>query len=359
MLDMGFLPDIKRILQHLPAKRQTLFFSATLPAPIVELAAQMLRDPGDHQLERPSAPAVGITQAVYPVAERAQAGRSSLALLRQGDMTRARSSSRAPSTAPTGSPTSSSATASPATRIHGNRSQSQRTQALDGFKAGRFRVLVATDIAARGIDVEALGHVVNFDVPHVPEDYIHRVGRTARAGATGRGVHLRLPGGGGGPARDRAGDRQAPAARTLEGFDYQTKPAERFEIPIGRAHRGDPGAQGRGARAREGEARGHGASSMCAARVGTARATARVPASATEMAAVPQAARGVLGAALPPRQAERDAAVADLRIDDVRSGPPASFRRRPRFTCTTWRRWSAAARTLANDPPNEAGGRRV
>jgi ATP-dependent RNA helicase RhlE len=117
-------------------------------------------------------------------------------------------------------------------RVHGNRSQAQRTEALAGFKSGRFRVLVATDIAARGIDVEGLSHVVNFDVPHVPEDYIHRVGRTARAGATGEALtfvspeelnELR--------AIERTVAKVLPR-RTLEGFDYQAQPAERLEIPV-------------------------------------------------------------------------------------------------------------------------------
>ncbi len=117
-------------------------------------------------------------------------------------------------------------------RIHGNRSQLQRTQALAGFKQGRFPVLVATDIAARGIDVEALSHVVNFDVPHVPEDYIHRVGRTARAELTGDAftfvspeeeTDLR--------AIERAIGKRLPRV-TLPGFDYTKAPAERFEVPL-------------------------------------------------------------------------------------------------------------------------------
>jgi ATP-dependent RNA helicase RhlE len=117
-------------------------------------------------------------------------------------------------------------------RIHGNRSQAQRTQALAGFKAGRHRVLVATDIAARGIDVEALSHVVNFDVPNVPEDYIHRVGRTARAEATGDAFTFVAP--------DETQDlrriedaigKQLPRV-TVPGFDYAKRPAERLEVPL-------------------------------------------------------------------------------------------------------------------------------
>jgi len=117
-------------------------------------------------------------------------------------------------------------------RIHGNRSQSQRTQALAGLKSGRYQVLVATDVAARGIDIENLSHVVNFDVPNMPDDYIHRVGRTARAGATGDALtfaapreHKELR------AIERAVGKTLPRL-TLAGFDYHYKPAERFEIPI-------------------------------------------------------------------------------------------------------------------------------
>jgi ATP-dependent RNA helicase RhlE len=183
MLDMGFLPDIKRVLRHIPARRQTLFFSATMPAPIVALSRELLHDPVRINLERRAAPAVGITQAAYPVAAKLKPALL-LALLRRGDMksalvftrTKHRANRLADWLARQGVN---------AARIHGNRSQSQRTQALDGFKAGRYDVLVATDIAARGIDVVALGHVVNFDVPAAAEDYIHRVGRTGRAEETG------------------------------------------------------------------------------------------------------------------------------------------------------------------------------
>ena len=117
-------------------------------------------------------------------------------------------------------------------RIHGNRSQPQRTQALGGFKSGKYRVLVATDIAARGIDVEALPHVVNFDVPHVPDDYIHRVGRTARAERTGDAFTFVSPEEESDlRAIEKALGRRLPRI-TLPGFDYSAAPAERFEIPI-------------------------------------------------------------------------------------------------------------------------------
>ena len=183
MLDMGFLPDIKRILKHIPSKRQTLFFSATMPEPIAALTRELLHDPATVNLARKAAPAIGITQAVYPVSGEMKAPLL-VKLLETGQIQDAlvftRTKHRADRLA-----AFLVKYRIKADRIHGNRSQSQRTAALAGFKSGKHRVLVATDIAARGIDVDALGHVVNFDVPKVPDDYVHRVGRTARAEATG------------------------------------------------------------------------------------------------------------------------------------------------------------------------------
>jgi len=232
MLDMGFLPDIRRVLKHLPApaKRQTLFFSATMPAPIAELSREMLRAPVAINIERKQAPAKGVSQALYPVSEELKA-HLFLELLKRGDIgnvivftrTKHRANRLSDFLEKHGVPNA---------RIHGNRSQAQRTEALAGFKNGRFRVLVATDIVARGIDVEALEHVVNFDVPHLPEDYIHRVGRTARAEATGDAYTFVSPD----EEKDlraieRAVGKPIPR-RIVEGFDYKKKPAERFEVPI-------------------------------------------------------------------------------------------------------------------------------
>jgi ATP-dependent RNA helicase RhlE len=230
MLDMGFLPDIRRVLRHLPERRQTLFFSATMPPPIVALTREMLKNPFTVNLERAAAPAVGITQAVYPVAQNLKAPLL-VELLKRGDIknvlvftrTKHRANRLAEALAKRGVPCE---------RIHGNRSQAQRTQALAGFKSGKYRVLVATDIAARGIDVEALSHVVNFDVPNVPEDYIHRVGRTARAEMTGDAFTLVSPE----EATELAAIERAIGKRlpriTVPGFDYAKAPAERFEVPI-------------------------------------------------------------------------------------------------------------------------------
>jgi ATP-dependent RNA helicase RhlE len=230
MLDMGFLPDIKRVLRHLPPRRQTLLFSATLPAPIVALAREMLKDPFTFSLERKPAPAVGITQAAYPVAGELKAALLT-ELVKRGDIQSVivftRTKHRANRLADTLVKNGISAG-----RIHGNRSQSQRTQALEGFKAGRFPVLVATDIAARGIDVEALSHVVNFDVPASPEDYVHRVGRTGRAEAVGDAFLFVSPEEEGNlRAIERAIGKRLPRV-TVPGFDYAKRPAEKLEIPL-------------------------------------------------------------------------------------------------------------------------------
>jgi ATP-dependent RNA helicase RhlE len=230
MLDMGFLPDIRRILKHLPPRRQTLFFSATMPPPIQTLAREMLRQPAMVNLERKSAPAVGITQAVYPVSQDLKPALF-LALLERNAMrsvlTFTRTKHRANRLADY-----LTRHRVPCERIHGNRSQPQRTQALAGFKSGRFRVLVATDIAARGIDIDELSHVINFDVPNVPDDYIHRVGRTARAGAVGDAFTFVAPDEEGELAAiERAVGKRLPRV-VLPDFDYKTRPAEKLEIPI-------------------------------------------------------------------------------------------------------------------------------
>jgi ATP-dependent RNA helicase RhlE len=230
MLDMGFLPDIRRVLRHLPAKRQTLFFSATMPPPIVELTREMLHHPVTINLQRQAAPAVGITQAVYPVAQELKSALLQ-ALLTQGAMDDVLVFTRTKHRADRLTKQLVKAGVS-ADRIHGNRSQPQRTKALADFKSGAIRVLVATDIAARGIDVEALGHVVNFDVPQVPEDYIHRVGRTARAEATGDAFTFVAPDEEADlRAIERAVGKRLPRV-TLPDFDYNARPEGQLEVPI-------------------------------------------------------------------------------------------------------------------------------
>ena len=233
MLDMGFLPEIRKILRHLPAptRRQTLFFSATMPDPIRALTREMLRHPVNINLGRRADPAVGITHAVYPVAQELKTALF-LTLLQRGEMREAlvftRTKHRADRLAKYLVQHGIAAE-----RIHGNRSQAQRTQALAGFKGGKYRVLVATDIAARGIDIEELGHVVNFDVPNVPDDYIHRVGRTARADAVGDAFTFVAPDEEEDLRRiERVIGKRLPRV-TVPDFDYAARSGARLEIPIG------------------------------------------------------------------------------------------------------------------------------
>ena len=222
MLDMGFLPDIRRILKHVPLRRQTLFFSATMPPEIAALSKDMLKDPVVINRERRSQPATGITQAIYPVPQQLKSSLL-LALLRGGEVQDALVFTRTKHRADRLAKFLGQQHVSVA-RIHGNRSQAQRTEALAGFKSGKYQVLVATDIAARGIDVTALGHVINFDVPAAPEDYIHRVGRTARAEMTGSAFTL-VSREEEGALRgiERAIDKRLPRV-TIPDFDYKGPP---------------------------------------------------------------------------------------------------------------------------------------
>jgi len=230
MLDMGFLPDIKRILSHVPAKKQVLLFSATMPGAIIQLSRDLLKDAAQINLERKSAPASGITQALYPVSQDLKPALF-VKLLERGDMKEALVFTRTKHRANRLFELLEKHGVS-AARIHGNRSQAARVAALDGFKNGSIRVLVATDVAARGIDVADLGHVVNFDVPAQPEDYIHRVGRTGRAEATGEAFTFVSPE----EEADIRAIEQAMGRRlprvTLPDFDYSAKTSQVFEVPI-------------------------------------------------------------------------------------------------------------------------------
>jgi ATP-dependent RNA helicase RhlE len=218
-------------MEALPrTERQTLFFSATMPAPIVELTREILKSPVMLNVKRQSTPASGITQALYPV----NGGLKTellIQLLRRDEVGNAIVFTRTKHRANRLFEKLERAGIA-ANRIHGNRSQAQRTEALAGFKNGTYRVLVATDIVARGIDVTLLDHVINFDVPHTPEDYIHRIGRTARAEATGdaftfvsheeekeiRDIEKVL-----GKKIER---------RKLKDFDYNATGQEKLEIPL-------------------------------------------------------------------------------------------------------------------------------
>jgi ATP-dependent RNA helicase RhlE len=207
-----------------------MFFSATMPAPIATLAHEMLKSPVTLNLSRKATPAVGITQAVYPVPQDLKTSLL-VTLLNRGEMNEVLVFTRTKHRANRLAEQLAKQKVNVA-RIHGNRSQAQRTDALDGFKTGRYRVLVATDIAARGIDVEALGHVVNFDVPAVPDDYIHRVGRTARAEMTGDAfTFVSQPEEGDLRAIEQAIGKRLPRV-TVPDFDYNARVAERFEVPI-------------------------------------------------------------------------------------------------------------------------------
>ena len=191
MLDMGFIRDVRKIVRSLPSERQTMLFSATMPEAIQQLAKEILRSPVLVEVSRRSTPVEGVRQVVCSVVvphkrhllqhliakekmsqtlvfTRTKHGANKLAefLDRSGHSVAA---------------------------IHGNKTQAARTQALDSFQRGRVRILVATDVASRGLDVDGISHVVNFDVPHSPEDYVHRVGRTARAGRVGDALTLMSP----------------------------------------------------------------------------------------------------------------------------------------------------------------------
>jgi ATP-dependent RNA helicase RhlE len=188
MLDMGFLPAVQRIVARLPQPRQTLFFSATIAPEVLKLTRDLLRDPVRVEIvpQSSSTTAEGITHTAYTV-DQQQKTNLLVELLKDNEIfsaiaftrTKARANRLALALAKHDVAVE---------RIHGDRSQAQRTRALADFKRGKLRVLVATDVAARGIDIADLGHVVNYDVPMVPQDYVHRVGRTARAEATGDAI---------------------------------------------------------------------------------------------------------------------------------------------------------------------------
>jgi len=188
MLDMGFIPDIKRVLALLPRERQNLLFSATFSDEIRDLAHGLLRNPATVEVARRNEASALVTHVVHPVARERKrellrdlivAGdwQQVLVFVRMKHMANRLAEQLL----------KDGVTAS---AIHGNKSQGARTRALAGFKDGSVRVLVATDIAARGLDITELPHVVNFELPHVPEDYVHRIGRTGRAGRTGEAVSL-------------------------------------------------------------------------------------------------------------------------------------------------------------------------
>ncbi|MDX2158822.1 MAG: DEAD/DEAH box helicase [Hyphomicrobiaceae bacterium] len=186
MLDLGFLPPIRRIVRTLPRERQNLFFSATMPPDIAKLADDLLRDPVKVAVARVGTAAEKVEQRVIHVEQRRKSALLA-ELLADPAMARTLVFTRTKRSADRVSQhleTCGIATAA----IHGNKSQSQRERALEAFRSGQIRALVATDIAARGIDIDEVTHVVNFDLPDVPDAYVHRIGRTARAGAAGQAI---------------------------------------------------------------------------------------------------------------------------------------------------------------------------
>jgi len=211
MLDLGFLQPIRRIVSHLPKQRQNLFFSATMPTEIGKLAGELLVDPAKVSVAPAATTAERVDQRlIYVEAERKRELLAELfadpALRRTIVFTRTkRGADRVAK--------SLVAAGVPAASIHGDKTQGQRERALAAFKSGSTRALVATDIAARGIDIEAVSHVVNFELPNVPESYVHRIGRTARAGATGQAISL-------------CSDDERPLLRDIQKLTRQTIPSE-------------------------------------------------------------------------------------------------------------------------------------
>ena len=190
MLDMGFKPQLDRVLARLPRQRQTLLFSATMAGEVADFARAHLRDPVRVEVARSGTTAARAEQKVFLAAQQEKLALL-LALLERDEVSTlvfTRTKRRADRVAK-----GLDRAGHKVARIHADRSQAQRRTALDGFKDGSFRVLVATDIAARGIDVAEIGHVVNFELPNVPEDYVHRIGRTARAAASGRASSFTSP----------------------------------------------------------------------------------------------------------------------------------------------------------------------
>lgn len=188
MLDMGFLPDVKRIISRLPAERQTLLFSATMAAPIVELASSIVRDPIRVSIA-PDQPAVERIEQRVLFVPRKDKDALLLTLLKEHGVDKAIIFTQMKHVANRVAEKLDAAGIS-GDAIHGNKSQAARTRALDRFRKGHARVLVATDVAARGLDVDDITHVINYDLPLEPETYVHRIGRTGRAGADGQAISL-------------------------------------------------------------------------------------------------------------------------------------------------------------------------
>ncbi|MYV85965.1 DEAD/DEAH box helicase [Bradyrhizobium japonicum] len=245
MLDMGFINDIRKIVAKLPIKRQTLFFSATMPKDIAELADAMLRDPARVAVTPVSSTAERINQRIIQVDFSAKPAFLTK-LLKDEPVNRALVFTRTKHGADKVVKTLEKAGIA-ASAIHGNKSQNHRERTLAQFRSGEIRTLVATDIAARGIDVDGISHVINFDLPNVPETYVHRIGRTARAGADGTAISL------------VAGGEELSYLRDIERLIKVALPREDLRTDAGRRDAGPPPPQQRQGRPGRPGQRPHGA----------------------------------------------------------------------------------------------------
>ncbi|MEK6987294.1 MAG: DEAD/DEAH box helicase [Candidatus Thermoplasmatota archaeon] len=250
MLDMGFLPDVRRIVGALPRERQTLLFAATMPPEIEQLSRSIMRNPVRIASSPPYRPPPKIRHQVYPVPQHLKTallahllGREDMLSVLVFVRTKRRADRVARQIEYAGFPVA---------RIHGDRSQSQRETALEGFRSGQHQVLIATDVAARGLDVEGISHVVNYDAPAMPTDYIHRVGRTARMEAEGEAITFVAPEDEGDlRGIEKALGRPIPRV-TLPDFDYTAPPP-----PKVRGHEGGH-PRGHGQRPHDGGRRDRG-----------------------------------------------------------------------------------------------------
>jgi ATP-dependent RNA helicase RhlE len=259
MLDMGFIKDVKKIIGMCPRERQTLFFSATVPPEIDEVARFALRNPARVEIGVSRSVNESVTHAFYPVPQHRKFDLL-VALLAKTDFQSCIVFSRTKHGADKIARKLKAANHSVAV-LHANRSQNQRVEALEGFKSGKYEVMVATDIAARGIDVAGVSHVINYDIPANPEDYVHRIGRTGRAMAVGDAFTLTTP--------DQLGEirdierfigQKVPQLK-LDGFDYNAPPSAPVGQPgfaPGRAHGHGHGQGQRGHHDNRGQRQGHG-----------------------------------------------------------------------------------------------------
>ena len=243
MLDMGFIHDIRRIIGLLPRRRQNLMFSATFPEEIRKLAAGFMHGPVTVEVARRNTPAELVAQVQHPVAPSRK--RELLAhLVKQGNWHQVLVFTRTKHGA-NRLAKQLNAAGIDADAIHGNKSQPQRTRVLRRFKDNELQVLVATDIAARGIDIDELPHVVNFDLPHVAEDYVHRIGRTGRAGASGEAVSLVSPEERGlMTAIEKLMNRKVEQ-RVITGFESASQPEQRHSQPSQKHRRPQPQRRGK------------------------------------------------------------------------------------------------------------------